>query len=115
MAQQVVLNGLDLIHGNLNLYFIFLYFQHLNITTVAGDDYIAITGEQLVFPRGSTRVCHTITIMDDDICESDPNENFFYNLAYVSGTQPISIAPMTALLIVDDTTEQECEYNHCCK
>ena len=64
--------------------------------------------EQLVFGLGETRVCHTITITNDNICESDPNEFFFSDLSYVSGIQPIAIDPSRAQVIIDDTNEPEC-------
>ena len=79
-------------------------------TTVAGADYVAVAGEALVFNQNDTRVCHAIDIMDDTICESDPNERFFSDLVFVSGEQPINIAPMTAQVIIDDTAEPECKY-----
>ena len=71
---------------------------------------MAVAGEELAFNRGGTQVCHTIDIMDDIICESDPNEHFFSDLVFVSGEQPINIAPMMAQVIIDDTTEPECKY-----
>ena len=70
------------------------------------------------------RVCHSINIINDDVCESDPNEHFFSDLALRSGMPPINILPMTARVIIDDTAEPECKYtmtavhikcnNYCC-
>ena len=79
-------------------------------STVAGVDYVAVAGEELVFSRGATRVCHTIDILQDNICESSPNEFFFSDLAYVSGVQPITISPPTAQVVIDDSMEEECKY-----
>ena len=67
--------------------------------------------EELVFNRGDTHICHTIDILQDNICEYPPNENFFPDLAYVSGMQPITIAPPTAQVVIDDSDEPECEYS----
>lgn len=78
------------------------------ITTVAGSDYVAVAGEELVFNRSNIRVCHVIGILDDSICEDDPNENFFLDLAFISGMQPIRIEPGTAEVIIDDAEEREC-------
>ena len=87
-----------------------LSYSWTSIPAASGDDYTgAVISEMLVFPHGSTCVCHTINIMDDDICESHQNEHFFSDLAYVSGIQPINIAPMTAQVIIDDTSEPECK------
>ena len=78
------------------------------ITTVAGSDYVAVFGEQLVFAEGATRVCHTIDILQDEMCEYPPNEFFFSDLAYVSGLLPITISPETAQVVIDDSSEAEC-------
>ena len=78
---------------------------------MAGDDYEAVGGEELVFNRGDIRACHSIFILNNSICESDPNENFFSDLAYVSGVQPIIIDPVTAQVFIDDSAEPECKYN----
>ena len=83
--------------------------QH-SCTTAAGADYVAVAGEELVFSRGDTRVCHTIDILQDIICEDDPNENFFSDLSYVSGVPPITINPPTAQIVIDDSDELECKY-----
>ena len=87
---------------------------HYPCTAVAGDDYVPVSGENLVFASGETRVCHTIEIINDDICEHNPNEFFFSDLAYVSGMQPITIAPPTARVVIDDSGEPECKCNECC-
>ena len=84
--------------------------SYIPSTTVVGADYVAVVGAELVFNSGDTRVCHTIEILQDDICEYPPNEFFFSNLAYVSGVMPITIAPDTAQVVIDDSDEQECEY-----
>ena len=103
MAQQVVY----ITHiQDTCIYALFLF------TIVAGADYVAVAGEELVFNRGDTRVCHTIDILQDNICESSPNEFFFSDLAYVSGMQPITISPPTAEVIIDDSDQPECgEYS----
>ena len=53
-------------------------------------------------------MCYTITIIDDDVCENDPNENFFVNLEYSSGIQPITVALNRATVTIDDDSEPEC-------
>ena len=82
----------------------------LSFTTVAGDDYVAVAGEELVFNRGDTRVCHTIDILRDQSIEIDSNEQFFSDLAYVSGVLSITISPPTAQVIIDDCDGQECKF-----
>jgi len=81
-------------------------------STVAPGDYGAVAGQDLVFSRGATHVCHTILINQDNICESSPNEFFLSNLSYVSGILPITISPPTAQVIIDDSDQLECcEYD----
>ena len=63
---------------------------------------------QLQFNQGDTRICHTITINQDVICENNPNEDFFSNLALASGTRPITVIREHARVIIDDNMESEC-------
>ena len=77
-------------------------------TTAADLDYDSVVGQPLVFGLGDTRVCHTVNITDDNICEIDPDEQFFSNLSYVSGLQPITIDPARTTVIIDDSAEPEC-------
>ena len=60
-----------------------------------------------MFARGSTRECHTVSILQDDNCEQPP-ENFFADLAYASGMQPININIPTTRVIIDDSKKLEC-------
>ena len=76
---------------------------------MAGQDYVAVVREMLNFPRGTMRVCHTVTINQDDECEYFPeNEYFFSDLSRESGVGEIIIQPTTAQVIIDDTQEPEC-------
>ena len=81
------------------------YFPH----TVAGSDYVAVIRELLNFPRGTVRVCHRVTINQDDECEIIPeNEFFFSDLVLESGVGEIILRPLTAQVVIDDTAEPEC-------
>ena len=51
------------------------------------------------------RVCHTITINQDENCENNPNEDFFSNLALASGMQPITVIRERARVIIDDNMD----------
>ena len=55
-------------------------------------------------------MCHTIFIINDDICESTDIEDFFSDLSSASGMLPITISPETARVVIDDSNEPECEY-----
>jgi len=100
MAQQVLVeHALNVLHVS------------FTNTTVAGVDYLAVTGEELVFNPDDSRVCSTIHILQDSISEHDPSENFFIDLAYVSGVQPIIITQPMAQVVIDDSDEPECK---CC-
>ena len=72
--------------------------------TVAGQDYLASTG-QLVFAAGEDRVCHEVTILNDDICERPLLEHFFSTLSLVTGKQVIVVDPETARVIIDDSDD----------
>ena len=80
------------------------------IFITGGFDYNAIVMQPLVFEIGDKNQSHTIPIRNDSVCESNPNEQFFSNLVYVSGLRPIMIDPMraTATVIIDDSNEPEC-------
>ena len=53
-------------------------------------------------------MCLDINILNDNNCEIDPIEDFFSNLAYVSGEQPINIDPARTRVIINETAEPEC-------
>ena len=71
-------------------------------------DYTAINRHDLVFNQGDSRVCHTVQITQDNICEIEPFEAFFSNLKYKSGTMPIIISRSQTRVLIDDTNELEC-------
>ena len=75
--------------------------------SVAPDDYDEVVGFQLAFDIGDNRVCHNVTINDDNECEQ-PAESFLSRLSYVSGEMPITIAPEEARVFIDDDNEPEC-------
>ena len=79
---------------------------------VANGDYNAISNLQLEFNTGDTEQCYNVTINQDDICENNPNEIFFVNLTYVSGIQPILVAPDVAVVVIVDDDEPECGESH---
>ena len=63
---------------------------------------------RLDFAIGNERACHTVHIIDDDICEDDPNENYFSSLEFGGGVQPITVDPALTEVIIDDTNQPEC-------
>ena len=69
---------------------------------------MGVSTQPLQFNQGDVRSCHTITINQDNICENMPNENFFSNLTFDSGIQPISLIRERAQVIIDDDNEPEC-------
>ena len=75
---------------------------------VSPGDYTAVVNQLLVFNLGDERVTHTITINQDNECEDDSSEDFFSNLAHVSGVQPITVIRPHSQVIIDDTLEPEC-------
>ena len=65
-------------------------------------------GVQLAFVRGDMRVCHTVTILSDTLCEVDPAESFISELMYFDGIMPIIVFPPQATVLINDENETEC-------
>ena len=72
-----------------------------------GIDYVGQSGD-LLFDRGDSRRCHIVEIIQDDVCELPEPEDFFANLAYVSGIQNIIIVQDRTRFLIDDSNEPEC-------
>ena len=80
--------------------------------TVSPDDYTGVADVRLDFTIGQDRACHRVSIIDDDICEIDPNESFFSSLEFGGGELPITVDPSLTEVIIDDTNQPDCgEYN----
>ena len=60
------------------------------------------------FNVGDVRVTHTIRINQDQVCETDPDEVFFSDIALGSGMQPIIVIRPTAEITIEDSAEPEC-------
>ena len=75
---------------------------------VVDNDYVPVSGDLIQFNRGDVSQTHTITINDDDLCEKDPDENFFSNIALASGIPDIDVTVPRATVTVDDSDEIEC-------
>ena len=72
------------------------------IYIVAPEDYISDSG-LLMFTTGQSRQCHSVRIVDNEICED--MEHFFSNLTLVSGIPRITVDPDGAKVIIDDTDD----------
>ena len=53
-------------------------------------------------------MCHFVVILDDELCELLPPEDFFADLALVSDSPHIDINIPTTRIIIDDSREGEC-------
>ena len=71
-------------------------------------DYDAVNGEIVQFAVGDTFQTHTIIINDDNVCENEPNEFFFSNIALGTGVLPIRVIQPQATVTIDDAAEPEC-------
>ena len=85
-----------------------------NVHAAAPEDYGAVTNQVIEFSAGQERAIHTITIAQDDICETEPDENFFSNIVLQSGEPPIMVVRPRAEVIIDDSGEPECSKQHYC-
>ena len=72
-----------------------------------GTDYVGQTAN-LTFAAGDSESCHTVVINQDDECEHPVPEDFFANLAYVSGIQNINVVQDRTRVLIDDSNEPEC-------
>ena len=81
-------------------------------TAVVDNDYVPVSGQIIQFNRGDVTQTHTITINDDDLCEKDPNENFFLNIVLASGIPDINVTVPRATVTINDTAEPECGKLH---
>ena len=77
-------------------------------TAVADGDYVPVAGEIVQFNTGDITRTHTIIINDDIVCENNPNENFFSNIALDSGIPDITVTVPRATVTIDDSGEDEC-------
>ena len=62
----------------------------------------------LAFTRGDSQRCHIVNITQDDVCEHPDPDDFFANLAYVSGRQNIFMVRDRTQVLIDDSNEPEC-------
>ena len=81
--------------------------QHI-VAGAPDNDYNAVIGEIVQFNVGDTFQTHRIIINDDMMCENDPNEFFFSNIALDSGVQPIFVIQPQATVTINDDAEPEC-------
>ena len=58
----------------------------------------------LRFTTGDGRQCHSVPIVDNEIC-ADELKYFFSNLALVSGIPRITVAPERAQINIDDSDD----------
>ena len=67
-----------------------------------------MTDQIILFEAGNVTQSHRVQINDDNICEDQPNENFFSNIALNSGIPDIFVTEPRATVTIDDTGEDEC-------
>ena len=57
----------------------------------------------LEFELGDTRHCHSVVVLDDDICERPMLEYFLSSLSLFFGTHNITVSPDVARVEIDDS------------
>ena len=72
------------------------------------NDYVPVSVQIIQFNRGDVTQTHTVTINDDDLCENNPNENFFSNIVLASGIPDIDVTVPRATVTINDDNEIEC-------
>ena len=78
------------------------------VCTVSFDDFGRVSGQTIQFNTGDTNQTHAISITQDQLCESDPNEFIFSNIALASGIPSINVIQPQARITIDDSMEPEC-------
>ena len=73
--------------------------------SVAPIDYDGVISE-LVFNTGDSRVCYTISIVDDDLCE-EPSENLLAQLR-VQNENSVEYRLEFTEVVIEDDAEPEC-------
>ena len=79
-----------------------------DISAESPGDYGGVNAQMIQFNTGDVSKTHTISIINDSLCETDPNEFFFSNIILFSGVPPIEIIEPQARVIINDTLEPEC-------
>ena len=91
--------------------------RNIIIILVQPEDYEAVNSQIIQFNVGDERVTHTITINQDDACETvtaNTAESFFSNLVLCSATAPIRVVQQSAEVTINDSMESECsEFTMC--
>ena len=77
------------------------------LSLVQGIDFVR-QSTNLAFAYRDSQSCHTVDILQDGLCEHPDLEDFFANLAYVSGIQNINIIQDRTQVLIDDSSEPEC-------
>ena len=81
------------------------------LSLVQGIDFVG-QSTNLMFALGDSESCHTVNILQDNVCEHPNSEDFFANLVYVSGIENINIVRGRTRVLIDDSNESECsEFN----
>ena len=80
--------------------------------TVPGVDYEQVDEMGLLFPKGETRIRHSIAIEQDGICEvasgPEENESFLSVIVDASGIGTVDVELPTAQVSIEDELEPEC-------
>ena len=83
------------------------------LSLAQGIDYVGQSAN-LAFTRGDSQNCHTVDIIQDDVCEYPDPEYIFVNLAYVSGIQSINIVQDRTQVLID-SGEPTCGTSTACR
>ncbi|CAI8026301.1 Deleted in malignant brain tumors 1 protein [Geodia barretti] len=77
----------------------------MDLSAVAPIDYDGVISE-LVFNTGDSRICYTISIVDDDLCE-EPSENLLAQLR-VQNENAVEYRLEFTEVVIEDDAEPEC-------
>jgi len=78
--------------------------------TVSDANYIAVTGEELLFPTGveGETLCHNISIIKSDDCSAAAGSELNFTSRLTSTAFNLILDPLQVAVVIDDYNETEC-------
>ena len=73
-------------------------------------NYIAVTGEKLLFPTGveGETLCHNISIIKSDECSAAAGSELHFTSRLTSTAFNVMLDPSYAVVVINDCNETEC-------
>ena len=78
--------------------------------TVNGSNYVAVTGEELLFPTGMKEetLCYNISIIKSDDCSAAAGSELSFTSRVTTTAFKLILDPSQVAVVIDDHNETEC-------